>query len=126
MIEDKLTKCKDKKECLEVIKEHLVSMFSESNNMKLDALLSNAILLYTSELLEGKRDPKSYNSAVDRVLGKYKECSKNPEKLSKIKEIRRGVLKAYSKIKDLPGECNYWDEIMKGVKDEQKKDEYVV
>jgi len=127
MIEDKLTKCKDKKECFEVIKEHLESMFSAPNNMKLTNLLYNTILVYTSEFLEGKRDPESYERAVDRVLGKYKECSKNPEELLlKVEDMRKGILKAYSRIKDLPGECDYWDEIIRGVKEMGKKEEYVV
>jgi hypothetical protein len=127
MIEDKLTKCKDKKECFEVIKEHLESMFSAPNNMKLTNLLYNTILVYTSEFLEGKRDPESYERAIDRVLGKYKECSKNPEELLlKVEDVRKGILKAYSRIKDLPGECDYWDEIIRGVKEMGKKEEYVI
>ncbi len=126
MIEDKLIKCKNKKECMEVIKEHLARMFSGSKDVKLDSLLSNSILVYTSELLEGKRDPASYKRAVDRVLGKYEKYSSYPkELLSKVGNISKGVLKAYSTIKDLPGECDYWDEIIRGVKDEQKKDQYV-
>jgi|GEM_PF-2570533 len=126
MIEDKLIKCKNKKECMEVIKEHLARMFSGSKDVKLDSLLSNSILVYTSELLEGKRDPASYKRAVDRVLGKYEKYSSYPkELLSKVGNISKGVLKAYSTIKDLPGEYDYWDEIIRGVKDEQKKDQYV-
>jgi len=132
MIEDKLAKCKDKKECFEVIKEHLASMFSTSNNMELTNLLYNSVLVYTSEFLDGKRDSESYERAVDRILGKYKEYSeKDEEVVWRVEDVRKSILKAYPRIKDLPGECDYWDEIIRGVKNIEKKEierkkEYVV
>jgi hypothetical protein len=40
--------------------------------------------------------------------------------------MRKSILNVYPRIKNLPGECNYWDEIIKGTEDVQKKDKYIV
>jgi len=91
VIENKLRKCKDKRECFQVIREELEkSIFRETlTNIQLAHLLYNAILVYTSEFLDGKRNPESYSVVVDRVLGKYKECSGKPEELVlKVKDVR--------------------------------------
>ena len=128
MAEEKLKKCKDKKEFIDLLNKYLTTALQDTFDRKVGMThhaLYEGILLFTSEFLNGIRDEKSYKKAVKWALKKYRDGSDVLEKRLEagIEETVECIVKAYPVIKKLPGDYDFAEKLKKS---SSKKEDYVV
>jgi hypothetical protein len=131
MVEEKLRKCKDKKEFMELLKKYLTTSIDDTLGRKVGMAhnaLYTGILIFTSEFLSGTRNERSYKRAIRWTLNKYKEGQEELVKRleSKIEEVVKLIVGAYPVIKELPGDYNFLEELKRKTEESDKRESYIV